>query len=220
MASNIQIAPSLLSADFSRLGEDIKMVEQAGADVIHYDVMDAHFVPNLTIGPLVLKDIRKCTELPIDVHLMIDNPDEYIPQFAKAGADWISFHVEASKDSLASIKLIKSHNVKAGIVIKPKTPISAIAHVLDQVDFVLIMTVEPGFGGQSLIPDCLEKGRELRKSLDDRNLQHIPIEVDGGVKLDNLQEVIGAGFEIIVAGSAVFNAEKPAEVVKAMKAKG
>lgn len=217
MAANIQIAPSLLSADFSRLGADIQMVEKAGADVIHYDVMDAHFVPNLTIGPLVLKDIRKCTQLPIDVHLMIDNPDEYIPQFAKAGADWISFHVEASKDSEKSIQLIKESGAKAGIVIKPKTPVSAIEAYLDQVDFILVMTVEPGFGGQSLIPDCLDKVAELRQILNNKGLNDIPIEVDGGVKVDNLKEVLKSGAEIIVAGSAVFNAENPTEVVQSMK---
>lgn len=219
MTSNIQIAPSILSADFSKLGEEIKMVEQAGADVIHYDVMDAHFVPNLTIGPLVLKDIRKCTSLPIDVHLMIQDPDEYIPLFAKAGADWISFHVEASKDSSKSIELIKENGAKAGIVIKPNTPLASIEDFLAEVDFVLIMTVEPGFGGQALIPDCLEKATKLKEIRSSRGL-NFGIEVDGGVKLENLQEVIDSGCEIIVAGSAIFNAQDPAQTVQDMKALG
>jgi len=217
MKKQIQIAPSILSADFSQLGEDIKMVERGGAHVIHYDVMDAHFVPNLTIGPLVLKDIRKCTQLPIDVHLMITNPDEYIPQFAKAGADWISFHVEASDDSVKSIALIKSLNVKAGIVIKPNTPLSAIDHVLDKVDFVLVMSVEPGFGGQGLIPECLVKITELKKILQDRHLDHVGIEIDGGVKLDNFQEVVDAGADIIVSGSGIFNAPDPIDMIRQMK---
>ena len=218
MASDIQIAPSLLSADFSKLGVEIQMVEKGGADVIHYDVMDAHFVPNLTIGPLVLKDIRKCTELPIDVHLMIMDPDEYIPQFAKAGADWISFHVEASKDSKKSIELIKENGAKAGIVIKPKTPVSAIVDFINDVDFVLIMSVEPGFGGQGLIPECLDKIRELRSILTEKGLDHVRIEIDGGVKIDNLKEVINSGAQIIVAGSAIFKAPDPADMVQQMKA--
>ncbi len=214
---DIQIAPSILSADFSKLGAEIKTVESGGADVIHYDVMDAHFVPNLTIGPLVLKDIRKCTKLPIDVHLMITDPDEYIPQFAKAGADWISFHYEASKDSKKSINLIKENGAKAGIVIKPKTPVSDIEPFLSEVDFVLIMSVEPGFGGQGIIPECLDKIRELRTLLSQKGLDHVRIEIDGGVKLDNLKEVIDSGAQIIVAGSAVFKADDPADMVRQMK---
>lgn len=216
MSSSIQIAPSILSADFSKLGEEIQMLEKAGADVIHFDVMDAHFVPNLTIGPLVLKDIRKCTNLPIDVHLMMTNPDEYIPLFAEAGADWISFHVEASLDIIKSIKLVKNHNAKAGIVIKPNTSVSAIEDYLHQVDFVLIMTVEPGFGGQPLITECLKKATWLKEIREKKNL-NFAIEVDGGVKLDNLKQVIDAGCEIIVAGSAIFNAEDPSQTVKSMK---
>ncbi|MFY0628037.1 MAG: ribulose-phosphate 3-epimerase [Reichenbachiella sp.] len=217
MSSHIQIAPSLLSADFSRLGEDIRLVEKGGADVIHYDVMDGHFVPNLTIGPLVLKDIRKCTSLPIDVHLMIENADQYIPDFANAGADWISVHVEACRHLHRTIQLIKSLNKRAGVVLNPHTPISAILNILPDVDFVLVMSVNPGFGGQSLITSCLTKIAELKKYLLENNFDHIQIEIDGGVKLNNFQEVIDAGTDIVVSGSGIFKAEDPVQMIQDMK---
>lgn len=217
MSNSIQIAPSILSADFSRLGADIQLVDQAGADVIHYDVMDGHFVPNISIGPLVLKDIRKCTELPIDVHLMIENPDQYIPAFAEAGADWISVHIEACPHLHRTIQLIKSLDKKAGVVLNPHTSLSSIDAILPDVDFVLIMSVNPGFGGQSLIPSCLDKIKELKSILKERDLEHIKIEIDGGVKLDNIQSVIDAGTDIIVSGSGIYNTEDPTATIQQMK---
>lgn len=217
MSNSVKIAPSLLSADFSRLGEDIQMVEKGGAEVIHYDVMDGHFVPNLTIGPLVLKDIRKCTTLPIDVHLMIENPDQYIPDFAKAGADWISVHVETCPHLHRTIQLIKELGKKAGVVLNPHTPLSSIDEILPEVDFVLIMSVNPGFGGQKLIPSSLTKIAKLKSILKERNLEHIFIEIDGGVKLDNLKEVIEAGTEVVVSGSGVFNTIDPIATIQQMK---
>lgn len=217
MPNSVKIAPSLLSADFSRLGADIEMVEKGGAEVIHYDVMDGHFVPNLTIGPLVLKDIRKCTKLPIDVHLMIENPDQYIPDFAKAGADWISVHVETCPHLHRTIQLIKELDKKAGVVLNPHTPLSAIDEILPEVDFVLIMSVNPGFGGQKLIPSCIDKIAKLKATLKERNLEHIFIEIDGGVKLDNLKTVIDAGTEVVVSGSGIFNTEDPINTIQQMK---
>ncbi|MFY0651867.1 MAG: ribulose-phosphate 3-epimerase [Cyclobacteriaceae bacterium] len=217
MKRNIKIAPSLLSADFSKLGEEIKLVDEGGADVIHYDVMDGHFVPNMTIGPLVLKDIRKCTKLPIDVHLMINNPDDYIPAFAQAGADMISVHIETCPHLHRTVQLIKEHKVKAGVVLNPHTPLNSLDEILPLVDFVLIMSVNPGFGGQKLIPETLVKISNLKKILEDRELSHIEIEIDGGVKLDNIKEVIDAGTDIIISGSGVFNTEDPQETIRLMK---
>ncbi|WP_456457956.1 ribulose-phosphate 3-epimerase [Reichenbachiella sp.] len=217
MPNSVKIAPSLLSADFSRLGADIEIVEKGGAEVIHYDVMDGHFVPNLTIGPLVLKDIRKCTKLPIDVHLMIENPDQYIPDFAKAGADWISVHVETCPHLHRTIQLIKELGKKAGVVLNPHTPLSSIDEILPEVDFVLIMSVNPGFGGQKLIPSCIDKIAKLKSILKERNLEHIFIEIDGGVKLDNLKTVIDAGTEVVVSGSGIFNTENPTATIQQMK---
>lgn len=217
MNRNIKIAPSLLSADFSRLGEDIRLVEEGGADVIHYDVMDGHFVPNLTIGPLVLKDIRKCTKLPIDVHLMITNPDQYIPAFAKAGADMISVHIEACTHLHRTVQLIKEHKCKAGVVLNPHTPLNTLDMILPSLDFVLIMSVNPGFGGQKLIPETLDKIAGLKQTLIERGLEHIEIEIDGGVKLDNIKSVIDAGTDIIVSGSGIYNTEDPQETIRLMK---
>ncbi|MEQ9285924.1 MAG: ribulose-phosphate 3-epimerase [Cyclobacteriaceae bacterium] len=217
MNRNIKIAPSLLSADFSRLGEDIRLVEEGGADVIHYDVMDGHFVPNLTIGPLVLKDIRKCTKLPIDVHLMITDPDQYIPAFAKAGADMISVHMEACTHLHRTVQLIKEHKCKAGVVLNPHTPLNTLDMILPSLDFVLIMSVNPGFGGQKLIPETLDKIASLKQILIERGLEHIEIEIDGGVKLDNIKSVIDAGTDIIVSGSGIYNADDPQETIRLMK---
>ena len=218
MTSNIKIAPSLLSADFSQLGEQIKLVEQGGADIIHFDVMDGHFVPNITIGPVVLKSIRKCTTLPIDVHLMITDPDQYITEFAKAGADMISVHVEVCNELHKTVTLIKENGCKAGVVLKPETPLSEIDTILPSIDFVLIMSVDPGFGGQALIPHTLDKISELRKTLDKKGLSHVDIEIDGGVKLDNFKRVKEAGANLIVSGSGIFKAEDPKAVIQAMKA--
>ncbi|RJE73228.1 ribulose-phosphate 3-epimerase [Reichenbachiella sp. MSK19-1] len=217
MQKQIQIAPSILSADFSKLGADIVMVDEGGADVIHYDVMDGHFVPNITIGPLVLNSIRKCTQLPIDVHLMIKNADNYIPAFAEAGADWISVHVEACPHLHRSIQLIKGLGKRAGVVLNPHTPLSAIEDILPDVDFVLIMSVNPGFGGQSLIPSSLDKIARLKDLLIQKHLEHIEIEIDGGVKLDNIKQVIDAGTDIIVSGSGIYNTPDPKATIRQMK---
>ena len=217
MNRTVKIAPSILSADFSKLGEEIKLVDEGGADVIHYDVMDGHFVPNMTIGPLVLKDIRKCTKLPIDVHLMISNPDQYIADFAKAGADMISVHQETCPHLHRTIQLIKENNCKAGVVLNPHTPLNTLDEILPLLDFVLIMSVNPGFGGQKLIPETLTKISKLKAILAERELSHIEIEIDGGVKIDNIKEVIDAGTDIIVSGSGIYNAPDPQEMIQRMK---
>jgi len=200
---SIQIAPSILSVDFSKLGDEIIAVEKAGADIIHIDVMDGHFVPNITIGPLVVKSIRPLTKLPLDCHLMIENPEKYIESFAKAGANWISVHVETC-DLLKILPMIKKLGCKAGAVINPPTSIEKIFPFADLADFILIMTVNPGFGGQSYIESCTEKISKLKNFIDQKNLK-TKIEVDGGIKAENVAKVKNAGAEILVAGSAIFN---------------
>lgn len=200
----IKIAPSILSADFSKLGAEIEDVERGGADYIHVDVMDGHFVPNITIGPLIVDAIRPVTKLPLDVHLMIENPDAYIPAFAKAGADIISVHAEACPHLHRTIQLIKSEGVKAGVVLNPHTPADIISHVIDEVDLVLLMTVNPGFGGQSFIHAVLPKIREVADMVKERGLQ-TEIEVDGGVNAETARLCIEAGANVLVAGSAVYN---------------
>lgn len=211
-----KIAPSILSADFSRLGDEIRAVESAGADYIHVDVMDGQFVPNITIGPLVVEAARKVTKLPLDVHLMIVNPDRYIPDFAAAGADIIVFHAEASFHVHRSVQLIKSLGKKAGVSLNPATPLNCLDYVLDDLDLVLLMTVNPGFGGQSFIDACLPKIHALRGMLDKRGLE-TELEVDGGVKISNVENISRAGADVFVAGSAVFGSSDYAATISEMK---
>ncbi len=209
--NKIMIAPSILSADFSKLGAEIKDVEAGGADWIHVDVMDGHFVPNITMGPLVVRSIRPVTSIPIDVHLMIKNPEEYVEAFAKAGSDMITFHVEAEEDPREVIKLIKYFKKKAGISIKPKTDLKTIVPLLNMLDMVLIMTVEPGFAGQGFIPECLPKIEELRKVFKK------DIEVDGGINEDTAREVIKCGANVLVAGTSVFGEKDYAGAIKKLR---
>lgn len=204
----IDLAASILSADFARLGEQVRAACEGGASVIHVDIMDGHFVPNLTIGPPVVRSLRKVTKLPLDCHLMIDNPDEFIPVFADAGADWISVHQEACRHLNRTLHLIKSHNCHAGVVINPATPVDTLTEVLDIVDYVLVMSVNPGFGAQKFIPGTLHKMRALAEIRSRRGLNY-RIEVDGGVSLDTVGDVVRAGAEILVAGNAVFGSGDP-----------
>ncbi len=207
MADGIRIAPSLLSADFARLGEEVRTVIAAGADLIHFDVMDNHYVPNLTVGPLVCQAIKPHATVPIDVHLMVKPVDALVPMFAQAGADIISFHPEASEHIDRTIQLIRSLGVKAGLVLNPATPLAVLDHVIDQLDLVLLMTVNPGFGGQSFIPGMLPKIAKARVLVDEamqRTGRAIWLEVDGGVKRENARAVAAAGADTMVAGSAVF----------------
>ncbi len=197
------IAPSILSADFSKLGDEIKSVEEAGADWIHVDVMDGHFVPNITIGPLVVEAARRVTSLPIDVHLMIENPDRYIKDFAKAGADLISVQVEACVHLNRAIQMIKESGLRAGAVLNPSTPLSSIEWIMEEVDFIMIMSVNPGFGGQDFIPNSLDKVGALRRMIRDRGLATL-IEIDGGVNEKTIKNLSDAGVDVFVAGSAIF----------------
>ncbi len=214
----IKIAPSILSADFGKLAEEVAAVTQAGADVIHIDVMDGHFVPNITFGPVVIKSIREASPLPFDVHLMISNPDAYLEAFAEAGADWISVHVEAVTHLHRTISRIKELGKKAGVVLNPATPLESIDYILEDVDFVLIMSVNPGFGGQSFIPSALRKIRTLKETIKARGL-NIPIQVDGGVNLNTITEVVRAGADIVVAGSAIFGTGDYQATIKAFRQK-
>ena len=200
----MKISPSILSADFARLGEEIRAIDAGGADYIHIDVMDGHFVPNITIGPLVVDAVRKVTAKPLDVHLMIENPDRYIPDFAQAGADLITVHQEAVPHLHRTIQLIKSLGKKAGVSINPATPVSTLEVILDDLDLVLLMSVNPGFGGQSFIPATLAKISALRQRIAARGLA-VEIEIDGGVKADNIGRIAAAGADVFVAGSAVFS---------------
>ena len=204
----IELAPSILSADFARLGEQVRLASEGGGSVIHVDIMDGHFVPNLTIGPPVLRSLRKVTQLPLDCHLMIENPDDYIPAFAEAGADWISVHQEACRHLNRTLHLIKGHDCLAGVVINPATPVETLSEVLDIVDYVLVMSVNPGFGAQKFIPSTLHKMRRLAELRSERGLNY-RIEVDGGVALETVGEVVRAGAEILVAGNAVFGKGDP-----------
>ena len=213
----IEIAPSILSADFTRLGEQIAMVEKAGASYIHVDVMDAHFVPNLTVGPFVVGWVRRTTHLPIDAHLMIENPDQLIGEFAKAGANLISIHPEATYHLHRSLALIRHSGCKAGLVLNPGTPVSIVEEVIESLDYVLVMSVNPGFGGQEFIPSSFDKVRRLRTILRSHG-SHARIEIDGGIGPSNAADVVAAGAEILVAGSAIFGAPDPAAAVKGLYA--
>jgi ribulose-phosphate 3-epimerase len=212
------IAPSILSADFARLGEEVRHVLDAGADIVHFDVMDNHYVPNLTIGPLVCEALRKAgITAPIDVHLMVKPVDRIVPDFAKAGATWITFHPEASEHVDRTIGLIREHGCRPGLVFNPATPLNWLEHVLDKLDMVLLMSVNPGFGGQSFIPSALPKIRQVREMID-RSGRDIRLEVDGGVKVDNIGAVAAAGADTFVAGSAIFGTPDYAATVARMRA--
>ena len=212
------IAPSILSADFSRLGDEIKAVEAAGADWIHADVMDGHFVPNITIGPLIIEAVRRVTSLPIDVHLMIDNPDDYIPAFANAGASLISVQVEASIHLNRSVQLIRECGARPGVVLNPTTPIQSLEWIIEDIDFVLIMSVNPGFGGQAFIKNSLDKIAALRKMIQQKNLKTL-IEVDGGVNDTTIADIAAAGVDAFVAGSAIFGSRDYAQTIAGFREK-
>ncbi len=217
MADNL-IAPSILSADFARLGEEVDNVLNAGAGIVHFDVMDNHFVPNLTIGPLVCEALRKHgVTAPIDVHLMIEPVDRIIPDFAKAGATYITFHPEASRHIDRSLQMIKDLGCKAGLVFNPATPLHHLDHVMDKLDMILLMSVNPGFGGQSFLPSALPKLREVRKRIDESGF-NIRLEIDGGVKVDNIREIKAAGADTFVAGSAIFGQPDYKAVIDQMRA--
>jgi len=210
------IAPSILSADFSRLGEEIKAVELAGADWIHVDVMDGHFVPNITMGPLIVEAARRVTELPIDVHLMIENPDRYIAEFVKSGASLISVQVEACVHLNRTIQSIKEAGIQAGVVLNPTTPVESVRWILEYIDFVLIMTVNPGFGGQHFIPNSPDRIRAMRRLIDDLDLA-VLVEVDGGIHAGTIQQAASAGANVFVAGSAIYGSEDYSRTIKQFK---
>jgi len=211
-----KIAPSILSADFTRLGEEIKSVEQAGADYIHIDVMDGHFVPNITIGPMIVEAVRRVTDLPLDVHLMISNPDYFIEDFIRAGADIITIHTEAVKHLHRSIQHIRQAGARPGASLNPATSLQVIEYILEDLDMVLLMTVNPGFGGQKFISEVIPKIERLREMIDNRGLD-IELEVDGGINPDNISIVSSAGADVFVAGSAVFGSEDYARTIRKMK---
>ena len=212
----IYIAPSLLAADYSRLDSEISRVEDAGAEYLHLDIMDGAFVPNISFGPELVSSIRKCTGMFFDVHLMIKRPERYIDRFVKAGADIITVHYEACENPMSVIHQIHSYEMKAGIAISPNTPVEVLFPLINHIDMALIMTVEPGFGGQALMPDCLDKVRSLRKYCAERGID-LDIEVDGGINENNVSLCTSAGANVIVAGSAIFKAKKPRPVISAMR---
>ncbi len=212
----IQIAPSLLSANFARLEDDVKRCEAGGAEILHVDVMDGHFVPNITIGPLVVEALRPVTKLVLDCHLMIAEPDRYITAFANAGADWISVHVEATKHLHRTLSLIREHGKRVGAVLNPVTPISSVFDAAEYCDFILLMSVNPGFGGQKFITSFLRRAAELRAFLDTNGLERVEIEVDGGVVADNAEAIVRAGANLLVSGSGVFRGN-PSETIPALR---
>ena len=211
-----KISPSLLSADFANLERDIKMLEEGGAHLLHVDVMDGHFVPNITIGPPVVAAIKKVASIPLDVHLMIENPGNYVDAFIDAGADYLVVHVEAAPHLHRVLQQIKARGIKAGVSLNPHTSLSSIENVLGDVDMVLIMSVNPGFGGQSFIPQALNKVKQLKQMLKDSGNEHVEIEIDGGVKLDNIKEVADAGVDVFVSGSGIFKADDLKDMIQQM----
>lgn len=219
MTNMIKIAPSILAADFSKLAEEVKEVEAAGAELIHIDVMDGHFVPNITMGAIVVEALRPVTDLPLDVHLMIQNPDQYIEQFAQAGADYITVHVEACPHLHRTLQLIRSTGVKSGVVLNPHTPVETILHVLEEIDLVLFMTVNPGFGGQKFIHSVLPKVKQLADLIKERNLP-IEIQIDGGVDAETIIPCVEAGATIFVAGSAIYSKADRKEALQEIKRAG
>ncbi len=214
--NTVQIAPSILSADFSRLKDEIQAVEAAGADWLHVDVMDGHFVPNITIGPVVVESVRKVTGMPLDVHLMITDPNKYAPEFIKAGADWVSIHPETSADANLTLKKIRDLGAKASVAVNPDVPLSRVERYFVDADMVLIMSVFPGFGGQAFIPGVLPKLKELRSLVEQRKLSLL-IEVDGGIKTDNIDLVVSAGAEVIVSGSGIFKTPDYTATIREMR---
>ncbi|MGH7848630.1 MAG: ribulose-phosphate 3-epimerase [Candidatus Binatia bacterium] len=212
----MKLAPSILSADFSRLGDEIAAVERAGADWIHVDVMDGHFVPNLTIGPVVLESVRKVTKLPMDVHLMITDPDKYAPEFIKAGGDWVSIHPDTCGDPVRSLKKIRELGAKPSVAVNPDVPLERVEPLLDHADMFLMMTVFPGFAGQEFIEDVLPKISQLRRIIEERKLS-VLIEADGGIKADNIERVAQAGAEVIVSGSGIFKTPDYAATIRKMR---
>jgi ribulose-phosphate 3-epimerase len=216
MSKNIQIAPSILSADFSRLGEEIRAVDGAGCDIIHIDVMDGHFVPNITIGPLIVQAARAVTRKELDVHLMITDADKYVDAFASAGADWITVHVEACNHLHRTVSRIKELGKKAGVVLNPATSLATLDYILEEVDLVMLMSVNPGFGGQSFIPSTLAKIRQLRQRIDAMDLE-VDIEIDGGISANTIGDVAEAGANIFVAGSAVYGSNDYEQTITSLK---
>ena len=212
----VQIAPSILSADFAHLADEVAAVEAAGADLLHVDVMDGHFVPNLTVGPPIVESLRKVTTLPLDVHLMVTNPDASIADFAQAGADYLTVHTETCPHLHRTIQCIKEYEVKAGVTLNPSTSLSAIEEAVADVDLVLIMSVNPGFGGQTFIPACLDKIRRARQLID-RTKSHALLEVDGGIKVENAGAVLKAGADVLVAGSAIFHSRNYSDTISAFR---
>lgn len=219
MTRPARIAPSILSADFARLADEVAAVERGGADILHVDVMDGHFVPNLTVGPPIVESLKKVTKLPLDVHLMITNPDAFIPEFAAAGASYLTVHVEACSHLHRTVQLIKEHGVKAGVTLNPATSLRTLDEILPDVDLVLIMSVNPGFGGQKFIDHCLQKVANARQMLDQIQ-SHALLEVDGGIKVDNASRILAAGAEVLVAGSAVFSSPDYGVTIAALRAAG
>ncbi len=212
----VKIAPSILSANFLKLGEEIKAAEKAGADIIHIDIMDGHFVPNITIGSFIVESIRKITSLPLDVHLMIEDPDTYLRDFIKAGADYVTVHLEASVHLHRTIQWIREGGIKAGVSLNPATPVWSLEYILSDINLVLLMSVNPGFGGQEFIPQVIDKISALQKLIEQKGLSTL-IEVDGGINLDNAKSVVSAGADILVMGSAFFNAKDYEEIIRRLK---